>query len=178
MQKAEEFAAIFDDEDAVLLEAEQAMNPNSYLPQQNDIHRASKEKKLEKEEGKEVKKRKKMEISIKKDIPKKNGGRGRGKVPSTSADIQLMGLSCSQPVVSEDTLQAQVLQVSEILDEEIVPDSQSNFMANPPLIVKTTGMTRKCKGCGSPLTDEDKAYPHDMVFSLLGYWRLLQPEVQ
>ena len=80
------------------------------------------------------------------------------------ADIRPMGLSCSQPVVSEDTLQAQVLWVSEILDEEIVPDSQSNFMANPPLIVKATGMTRKCKGCGSPLTDEDKAYPHDMVF--------------
>ena len=70
-------------------------------------------------------------------------------------------------MVSEDTLQAQVLHASEILDEEIVPDSQSNFMANPPLIVKATGLTRKCKGCGSPLTDEDKAYPHDMVFHRL-----------
>ena len=114
-----------------------------------------------------------MEILIKKDIPKKNGGRGRGKVPSTSADIWPTGLSCSQPVVSEDTLQAQVLWASEILDEEIVPDSQSNFMANPPLIVKATGMTRKYKGCGSPLTDEDKAYPHNMVFRRLavgGYY--------
>ena len=71
-------------------------------------------------------------------------------MPSTSADIRPTGLSCSQPVVSEDTLQAQVLWVSEILDEEIVPDSQSNFMANPPLIVKATGMTRKCKAV-SPL---------------------------
>ena len=143
MWKAEEFAAIFDDEDAVLLEAEQAMNPNSYMPQQNDIHRAPKHNKVGKGRGKKDKK--KMEISIKKDIPKKNGGRGRGKVTSTSGDIRLMGLSCSQQVVSEDTLQAQVSRVSEILDEEIVPDSQSNFMANPPLIVKATRMTRKCK---------------------------------
>ena len=62
---------------------------------------------------------------------------------------------------------------SKILDEEIVPDSQSNMMANPPLIVKATGLTRKCKGCGSPLTPEDKRYPHDMVFCRLavgGYY--------
>ena len=54
MRKAEEFAAIFDDEDAVLLEAEQAMNPNSYLPQQNDIHRAPKDKKVGKGRVKKV----------------------------------------------------------------------------------------------------------------------------
>ena len=51
MWKAEEFAAIFD-EDAVLLETEQAMNPNLYLPRQNDIHRAPKEKKVGKGRGK------------------------------------------------------------------------------------------------------------------------------
>ena len=140
MRKAEEFAAIFDDKDALLLEAEQAMNPNSYLPWQNDIHRAPKDKKVGKGRAKKGEEKKKTEISIKKDIPKKNGGRGRGKVPSTSGDIWPMGLSCSQQVVSEDTLQVQVLWASEILDEEIVPDSQSNFMANPPLIVKATGM--------------------------------------
>ena len=66
MHKAEEFAAIFDDEDAVLLEAEQAMNPNSYLPQQNDIHRAPKEKNVGKGRGKKGEEKKKMEILIKK----------------------------------------------------------------------------------------------------------------
>ena len=80
MWKAEEFAAIFDDEDAVLLEAEQAMNPNSYLPWQNDIHRAPKDKKVGKGRGKKGEEKKKKEISIKENIPKKNGGRGRGKV--------------------------------------------------------------------------------------------------
>ena len=66
MRKAEEFAAIFDDEEAVLLEAEQAMNPNSYLPWQNDIHRAPKEKKVGKGRGKKGEEKKQTEILIKK----------------------------------------------------------------------------------------------------------------
>ena len=64
MRKAKEFAAIFDDEEAVLLEAEQAMNPNSYLPWQNNIHRAPKEKKVGKGRGKKCEEKKKTEILI------------------------------------------------------------------------------------------------------------------
>ena len=45
MRRAQEFADIFDDEEAVLLEAEQAMNPNYYLPHEKSKHRAPKEKK-------------------------------------------------------------------------------------------------------------------------------------
>ena len=75
MRKAEEFAAIFDDEDAVLLETEeQAMNPNSYLQCQNDIHRAPKDKKVGKGRGKKTEEKKKEKISINKDVPKKVEG--------------------------------------------------------------------------------------------------------
>ena len=101
-------------------------------------------------------------------------------MPGSSSQVprpsQFGGSQVNKEVVSEEALEAKVIMASEILDEEIVPDSQSNIMANPPpLIVKATGLTKKCKGCGGPLSAEDKQYPHDMVFHS---WWLLQPEIQ
>ena len=146
IRAAEEFANIFmDDSEAVILEAEQGINPESYLPKKNAKHRAPKAR----------------QQPVKKATAKP---RKRAAAKGTTG-------------VTEQRLREQCILAMDVTDEEITPDGRSNKVDNPPQIIMATQMIRKCKGCKGNITQEDKEYPHNMVFrrrGVVGYYNAVR----
>ena len=65
---------------------------------------------------------------------------------------------------------AQAVQAGYVMNPEI----ERYRVANPPIMILTNGTNiRMCKGCGKPITWNDKQYPHNMVFTRRGITRYL-----
>ena len=129
MKVAADFVNIFDDHSAVMLEAEQGMNPAKYI-QKKGTYRAPPPN------------NKAKETTCK--------GRGNKVTSKTTAP---------QQVIDEQQLQAKCIVIMEIIDCNLLPESAISLVKNPPFIIKAEWNIRKCKGCKKEITKEDKEYP-------------------
>ena len=138
MKVAADFVNIFDDHSAVMLEAEQGMNPAKYI-QKKGTHRAPPPN------------NKAKETTCK--------ARGNKVTSKTTAP---------QRVIDEQQLQAKCIVIMEIMDCDLLPESAISLVKNPPFIIKAEWNIQKCKSCKKDITKEDKEYPHNMVFRRIG----------
>ena len=135
MKVAADFVNIFDDHSTVMLEAEEGMNLEKYIPKKG-THRAPAPNNTKAKEA---------------------TCKGKGKKASKDGGPP-------ERVIEEKELQAKCIVIMEIMDCDLLPESAISLVKNSPFVVKAGWNIRKCKGCKKEITKEDKEYPHDMVF--------------
>ena len=152
MKVAADFVNIFDDHGAVMMEAEEAINPAKYV-QKKGTHRAPVSKKKNKDIGN--------------CIGNTDGGKTKGKGKKIKKGTQLQD---GKNVIDEQQLQAKCIVIMEIIDSDLVPEAAISIVKNPTFIIKAEWNIRKCKGCKKEITKEEKAYPQNMVFRRIGLY--------
>ena len=139
MKVAADFVNIFGDHGAVMMEAEKAINPATYV-QKKGTHRAP------------VSKTNKEEIGN--HIGKTGGGKSKGKGKKIKKGKQLQD---GKTLIDEEQLQAKCVIIMEIIYSDLVPEAAISIVKNPSFIIKAEWNIRKCKGCKKEITKEEKA---------------------
>ena len=168
MKVAADFVRILDNEDDVMLEAEEAINPSVYIPHSNDKHGAPKKK------------------------SGRGGGRGRGR-GGTRGRGSAKGFKNRKELVNarkrkeditnddeEDLgkkLEEKIALAMEVTDSELTTGRQ-NKVDNPPMVIMATWQHTKCNGCKKPLLPDDKEYPHNMVLQCCGVYGFISPKTR
>ena len=128
MKVAADFINILDNHGAVMLEAEEAMNPAKYV-QKKGTHKAPSSPKT-----------KATEVTLKGQVAVQSKGKmkqGKENVPGKPA----------QRVIDEEQLQAKCILIMEIVNCDLVPEAGISLVKTPPFIIKAEWNIRKCKGC-------------------------------
>ena len=145
MKVATDFVRILDSEVDVMLEVQEAINPEVYIPNAKDTHGVPRKKFGRGGHG-------------------CRSGRGRGNAKkSVTRNKQSPSVTCQG---TEDKLRKKLAEklvlAMEITDSELTTGRQ-NKVDNPPMIIITDWHHTKCKGCRKGILQEDKEYPHNMV---------------
>ena len=135
MKVAADFVNILDDHSAVMLEAEEGMNPVKYIKKKG-THRAP--------------------VSNLKNTLKPGGSR--------AVKSRKQKESVTQISIDEETLRQQCVAAMEVMDCDLHPEAGISIVKNPPCVAFAAWNIHKCKGCKKEITTEQKEYPHNMVF--------------
>lgn len=161
IKEAEEFVQIWDDEEAMEREAEQALNPHTYIPKGKSKHRPP----ADKGPGKE---------KISKVVPSLKQKRA-----SRTAGNQTPKGQKKKIVINQGKLRRNILlgcQVAEISMPELLEmdTTMDGDKSGKPTIIFTDRLgIRVCRGCPRGITAEDQSPPSNMVFrrcSVMGYY--------
>ena len=160
MKVAMDFMRILDNEADVMLEAQEAINPEVYIPNAKDTHGTP---------------RKKFGCGG----CRQGSGRGRGNVKKTvtkkkqSASVTHQGTDNKLRKKLEEKLAL----VMEITDSELTTGRQ-NKVEIPPMVIIAHWHHTKCKGCRKGILPEDKEYPHKMVLHRHGVYGFISPKTK
>ena len=156
MKVATDFVRILDSEADVMLKAQEAIDPEVYIPNAKDSHGAPQ---------------------------KKAGGRGRGSrgrgrriTRQTIGRKKPMG-SAKQEEDIRKKLEEKLALAMEITDSELTTGRQ-NKVDNPPMVIIADWHHTKCKGCRKAILPEDKQYPHNMVLRRHGVYGFISPKTK
>ena len=150
LQEAEDFVNILDDEEAILLEAQQANNPTTFIPKAVEKHRAKEDGPKHKsitslanetrdEKGSRKKKRAKKSIE----------GPDEGKIR------EKIFLAC-------EVLKMRYEEVIKLKSEDI---KRQKGKENPPVVIITDGLgIHVCKGYPKGIQKDEQKFPRNMVF--------------
>ena len=137
---AADFVNILDDHSAVMLEAEEGMDPAKYI-QKKGTHRAP--------------------VSNLKKNTLKPGGSGAAKSRKQKEPVTLIS-------IDEETLHQQCVAAMEVMDYDLHLEAGISIVKDPPRVAFAAWNISKCKGCKKEITTEQKEYPHNMVFRRIG----------
>ena len=153
MKVASDFVRILDSEADVMLEAEEAINPDVYIPNAKDKHGAPRKKFGCGGRGQGA------------------GGRGRGNAKSTATRKKQVASVNSQGLEEElrKKLEEKLALAMMITDSELTTGRQ-NRVDNPPMVIIADWHHTKCKGCRKGILREEKEYPHNMVLRRHGVY--------
>ena len=152
MKVAEDFANMFQDEDALLEEAEEAWNPSQFIPKSTDKHKPPKSGPKSGEEPN----RKRQKPQTKKELKKAR--------------------KANAVIPDEAKIRQNILLATEVLDvcyADLLKEKEEMGMSknkNPPVVIFTNGLgIHVCRGCTKKtITKEETSYPKNMVFHRKG----------
>ena len=178
MKVAEDFGKIFNNEEDVIIEAEEANNPSMYIPKTLSSHGAPKIRQKYKRGGS-------VGLSNR-DRGHGNGGRGRGicgcrrggsKFAERKEDTRKGDKEQSEEVNPDDLLEEKLILAMEVTGSELRTE-RKNKVDNPPVIIITSWRITQCKGCRKGILKEEKAYPHNLVIHHHGIYAYCNPKTK
>ena len=176
MKVAEDFGKIFDNEEDVIIEAEEANNPSMYIPKSLSSRRAPKIRWKYKRGGS-------VGLSNR-DRGCGNGGRGicgrrRGgsKFAGRKEDTRIGDKEPSEEVNPDDLLKEKLILAMEVTGSELITE-RKNKVDNPLVIIITSWRITQCKGCRKGISKEEKAYPHNLVICPRGIYAYCNPKTK
>ena len=178
MKVAEDFGKIFNNEDDVIIEAEEANNPSMYIPKTLSSHGAPKIRRKYKRGGSVGLSNRNRGCG--------NGGRGRGirrcrrggsKFAGRKEDTRKGDKEPSKEVNPDDLLEEKLILAMEVTGSELITE-RKNKVNNPPVIIITSWRITQCKGCRKGISKEEKAYPHNLVIRHHGIYTYCNPKIK
>ena len=178
MKVAEDFGKIFDNEDDVIIEAQEANNLSMYIPKTLSLHGAPKIKWKNKRGGC---------VGVNHhDRGHGIGGRGRGirgcgrggsKFTGRKEDNRTGDKEASEEVNPDDLLEEKLILAMEVTGSELITE-RKNRVDNPPVIIITSRRITQCKGCRKGISKEEKAYLHNLVIRHHGIYAYCNPKTK
>ena len=155
MKVAEDFGNIFENEEDVMLEAEEANNPSMYILKAMAKHRVPQGKRGRKKGGAV---QRKITGTKQKNVKKTDGSTG---VDTTTEAVDI-----------EKVLEEKLTLAMEITNSELITERR-NKVDNPPVIIIANWRVTQYKGCRKGISKEEKKYPHNLVIrrrGVVGYF--------
>ena len=153
MKVAEDFGNIFENEEDVMLEAEEANNPSMYILKAIAKHRVPQGKRGRKKGG-----------AVQRKIP--GTKQKKGKKTDGSGGVDMI----EEAVDLEKVLEEKLALAMEITNSELITECR-NKVDNPLVIIIANWRVTQCKGCHKGISKEEKKYPHNLVVCCRGVVR-------